>query len=202
MRKSMFEKLSAYYRAYSNNMLWPVILPLRKIQLRQLARKICKLSQTGLMLDIGTGYGYLPLKIAAICQGLQIIGIDLEPVLLYDGQKNALRHRLENRLAFIKARAETLPFANNTFDLVMSTMSLHLWKDRQQGINEIQRVLKPGGHALILVGKDYFLQGLAHVTDYFTYKSSKLMVDHCSTANFKRFEVSRIEEMLQIKAMK
>jgi ubiquinone/menaquinone biosynthesis C-methylase UbiE len=163
----MLQKLSAYYRAYSKQILWPIILPLRKVQLKQVLKKVTQLSQSGLMLDIGTGYGYLPVEIARKFPRINIIGIDIETALLEDGYRNATKWGVSDRVPFFKARAENLPFPDNTFDIVLSTMSLHLWQNRQKGINEMRRVLKPGGRVLILLVA-YLLHGVGHVTDFYT----------------------------------
>lgn len=45
--------------------------------------------------------------------------------------------------------ADALPFADNSFDIVVSTGSIHHWKDPEAGLNEIYRILSPGGYALI-----------------------------------------------------
>jgi ubiquinone/menaquinone biosynthesis C-methylase UbiE len=45
--------------------------------------------------------------------------------------------------------ANALPFADATFHCVVSTGSLHHWKDPIHALSEAERVLKPGGHALI-----------------------------------------------------
>lgn len=198
----MFRRSSAYYRAYSGQILWPAILPFRKLQLRQVVKKVTKFSQTGLMLDIGTGYGYLPVEIARNFPDIKIIGIDIETALLEDGHKNATKHGVSDRVPFLQARAENLPFPDNTFDLVLSTMSLHLWQNRQKGITEMKRVLKPGGRVLIMVGSYYLLHGMGHLTDSFTGKSKKTIAGDCAMANFKELRVDRIDEILQVTATK
>jgi ubiquinone/menaquinone biosynthesis C-methylase UbiE len=38
-----------------------------------------------------------------------------------------------------------LPFADERFEVVVSTASIHHWKDPDRGLAEIYRVLKPGG---------------------------------------------------------
>jgi ubiquinone/menaquinone biosynthesis C-methylase UbiE len=198
----MLQKLSAYYRAYSKQILWPIILPLRRVQLKQVLKKVTQISQSGLMLDIGTGYGYLPVEIARKFPGIKIIGIDIETALLEDGYRNATKCGVSERVPFFKARAENLPFPDDTFDIVLSTMSLHLWQNRQKGLSEMRHVLKPGGRVLILVGSYYLLHGVGHITDFYTGKSKKTITGDCAHANFKELRVDRIEEILQVTATK
>jgi ubiquinone/menaquinone biosynthesis C-methylase UbiE len=55
----------------------------------------------------------------------------------------------ERQPSFVVGDAAALPFADATFDLVVSTLSLHHWDDAIVGLSEIARVLRPGGKALI-----------------------------------------------------
>jgi len=53
--------------------------------------------------------------------------------------------RLNPKAAFKQAPGESLPFPDQTADLVFSSLSFHHWIDHQRGIQEIARVLRPGG---------------------------------------------------------
>jgi len=46
---------------------------------------------------------------------------------------------------FLQGAAEALPFADATFDLVVSSMSFHHWADQRTGLGEVRRVLATGG---------------------------------------------------------
>lgn len=52
-------------------------------------------------------------------------------------------------ISFIKGSVEQLPFASESFDLVITVLSLHHWKEKDKGISEIYRVLKKGGRLII-----------------------------------------------------
>jgi len=52
-------------------------------------------------------------------------------------------------VAITKGAADNLPFADSSFDLVVSTGSIHHWKRPVECLNDIRRVLRPGGFALI-----------------------------------------------------
>jgi ubiquinone/menaquinone biosynthesis C-methylase UbiE len=200
--QSLYHKLSAYHKAYSNDFLWPLVLPLRQLQLKQIAKNIAQNSNSGIILDIGAGYGYLPIEIAKRCPRMQLIGIDIELELISDGIKNIQEKQLTDKVTFLMAKAESLPFVDDGFDMVVSTMSLHLWHDWQSGICEIRRVLKPGGQAWILVDRHYLLHGLAHITDYFTKRSIARMKTLYLSAGFKDCRISELDEILKIVATK
>ncbi len=56
----------------------------------------------------------------------------------------------DDRLSFTVGVAEDLRYPDGTFDLVVSTTSFDHWTDQQAGLAECARVLRPGGH-LVLV---------------------------------------------------
>ena len=201
--KAKLKKWRAYNKAYSGNVLWPLELPQRKRTLKQVAITAAQLSTIGKILDIGTGPGYLPVEIANACPDVQVVGIDISADLLYDGITRAKHRQVDTRVTFVKAKAEFLPFADNSFETVLSTFSLHLWNDRQQGIIEIRRVLMPRGRALILVGRQRLVKGLALITDFVTGKSIKDMEASCLNAGFKEVKIRKEREgVLQILLMK
>jgi ubiquinone/menaquinone biosynthesis C-methylase UbiE len=67
------------------------------------------------------------------------------------------RRRLPQRVTLEVADAEALPFAPGTFDLVMSTSSLHFWPAPRQALTELRRVLRPGGRLVITDWCDEYL---------------------------------------------
>lgn len=197
------KKWRAYNKAYSGDVLWPLELPRRKRKLNQVAITAAELSAKGKILDIGTGPGHLPVEIANACPNVQVVGIDILADLLYDGIKRAKNQQVNTRVTFVQAKAEFLPFADNSFETVLSAFSLHLWNDRQQGIIEIRRVLMPRGRAVILVGRQRLLKGLAYITDFVTRKSIKDMEASCLNAGFKEVKIREKEEgILQILLVK
>jgi ubiquinone/menaquinone biosynthesis C-methylase UbiE len=200
--QTFLKKSAAYKKAYSGNIFWPLMLPLRQLQLRQIAKRAALFLESGLILDIGTGYGYLCVEMARLRPKAHIIGVDIQLELLSDGIKYAVQKGRSDQVAFLRANAEFLPFADNTFDMVLSTMSLHLWRDKQQGIVEIQRVLKPGGQTHILVGSYFLVRGLARITDQFTKKSTNILVNLLATAAFREFKVDYRDSILAIVATK
>lgn len=54
-----------------------------------------------------------------------------------------------NNISFIKGSAECLPFEEESFDMVVASLSFHHWTDKEKGIKEVHRVLKKGGTFLI-----------------------------------------------------
>jgi len=194
---------SAYARAYSGTFFWPIILPLREYQLRQVAKEAVKGLEGGLLLDIGSSYGYLLGEMALKRPAVQAVGVDIDARLVGDAVKYMQSRKLGNNVTLMAAMAEHLPFRDATFDLVLCTMSFHLWKDRQKGVDEMRRVLRPGGRATVLVGRHYFLRGLGFITDLFTGKSRDAVAAYFSAAGFSQFKVHLIDdEIIRVNAVR
>lgn len=103
------------------------------------------------VLDVGCGTGVLTMLAAeAVGTSGKAMGIDPAPKMILRARKNASAERssAEFRLAVI----EDLPFEDNSFDCVLSSLMLHhLPPDlKPLGLGEVKRVLRPGGR-LVLV---------------------------------------------------
>lgn len=99
------------------------------------------------ILDVGCGTGSLAIQLAAINPAAVVRGVDFSA-----GMIMAAREKLQpgTDVAFEVAAAEDLPFADEAFDLIYSTLSFHHWQDRRAGISECRRVLRPGGRLVIV----------------------------------------------------
>lgn len=102
--------------------------------------------KSGKILEIGPGPGYLSIEIAKIGD-YQIIGLDISETMTEIAKRNMQEARVE--VEFQLGNAANMPFRDNTFDFVVSSGSLHHWKEPVKVINEVYRVLKTNGKALI-----------------------------------------------------
>jgi ubiquinone/menaquinone biosynthesis C-methylase UbiE len=110
----------------------------------QVAEEILSTFRRGLLLDLGTGPGYLPIELAKRAPALRIIGIDLSRPLIRRARANALRAECAERLHFEVGNAANLRFGSESFDGVVSTGMLHALRDPARVLRECWRVLKPG----------------------------------------------------------
>lgn len=118
-----------------------------------MAATICSYLSYGTVLDVGTGTGRLPILINWTNPLLFPIGIDINETMLHNARNGLATQTFQkNMAAFAKADVQNLPFPDCSFDLVVSMMSIYQWINRQQGCNEIYRVLKYRGVVLIMVG--------------------------------------------------
>lgn len=104
----------------------------------------------GRVLDIGTGSGRLAVELARAkgCR-FDIVALDISKDMLGKARENARHYEVENKITFLHATAAALPFADDSFDLVISYASLHHWFEPVTVFNEIARVTKEDGQAII-----------------------------------------------------
>ena len=103
----------------------------------------------GKVLDVGTGTASLAIGFAKRIPGVEVTGLDLSDVILELARDNAQKSEVSLRVCFQKGDAEDMPFEDDTFDLVISSDTLHLVKNPMKMFNEIHRVLKPEGRFFI-----------------------------------------------------
>ena len=94
------------------------------------------------VLDVGTGTGVVAMT--AACAGAHVTALDLTPELLVHARENARIARQE-QIVWTEGDAEQMPYADASFDLVLSQFG-HMFAPRPElAIAEMRRVLKPGG---------------------------------------------------------
>lgn len=101
------------------------------------------------VLDIGSGAGMDSL-IAALQVGSKgsVTGIDMTPEMLEKARRGAAELGVSN-VTFIEGEAESLPFEDASFDVVLSNSVIDLIPDKDAVFGEIYRVLVPGGRMQI-----------------------------------------------------
>lgn len=105
--------------------------------------------RAGSLLDIGTGPGGIPLKIARQMPALQVIGADRSATMIRSACRAARALELGGRALFLLADGAQLPFPGSCFDLVLSNSLLHHLTDPVSALNEMARVAKPDGVILL-----------------------------------------------------
>src|SRR5262245_11212983 len=96
------------------------------------------------VLDLGCGTGGFARALAQRLQA-EVIGVDVAPHLL----RYAVVHSPALPLRWVLGQAEALPLADQTVDRVLMSLVLHQIAHRQQALQEVYRVLHPGGRVLI-----------------------------------------------------
>ena len=90
------------------------------------------------VLDVGCGTGALLNQLSGVCE-INGYGIDLAEEMINEAKKK------NPQMNFQAARCDRLPFADNTFDVLIACMAFHHYDNKEGFAKEAARVLKPGG---------------------------------------------------------
>jgi len=102
-------------------------------------KEILTLKKSYKLLDVGCGTGISTYFFQDNCK---VIGIDPCKELISKGKGD-----------LIQASAESIPFSDHYFDIIISVTAIHNFKDIKKSLQEIKRVLKPNGQLVISILK-------------------------------------------------
>lgn len=105
--------------------------------------------RAGRGLDIGTGPGQIPLKIARRLPQLECVGIDRSEAMLAEGRRQAEALGLSARVRFQPGDGRRLEFPEASFDLVICNSVLHHLSEPVRVLDEIARVARPAAAILL-----------------------------------------------------
>ncbi len=113
---------------------------------RRKAVELLKPFSDGCYLDVGTGTGDLVFEIRRQADGATVDGIDPSTEML-----TVAKNKAEGEgIAFFEADATALPMADESYDGIVSGFCFRNIEHRQKALEEVLRVLKPGGKLVIL----------------------------------------------------
>lgn len=102
------------------------------------------------ILDIATGTGDLALLMYRLLHPAKIIGADISDGMMEVGRKKVEAAGLSGVISFDRQDCTALTYADNSFDAVTAAFGVRNFEETEKGIAEMYRVLKPGGHVMIL----------------------------------------------------
>lgn len=101
------------------------------------------------MLEIGCNTGFTSVNMALLT-GCECIGIDINKESIKEARKYAKRQGIEKRVKFEVANALSLPFKDNSFDIVFCSNVTSFIDNKERAIKEYLRVLKTGGTLVVI----------------------------------------------------
>lgn len=104
----------------------------------------------GRTLDLCAGTADVALEIVRQVPAVQVIAVDNCEPMLVRGLQKARKAGAARQIRFVAAPAEMLPFPDKTFDGVFVAFGLRNIAERRRGLEEMARVLRPGGRVVIL----------------------------------------------------
>jgi len=103
----------------------------------------------GRALDLGSGSGILAVELAKAFPEFEFVGLDLSEAAVNVAREQAVESAVAARVSFQQGDAEEMPFDDDSFDLVVSSNTLHLLNNPIRMFDEVQRVLSPPGRFVI-----------------------------------------------------
>ncbi len=119
---------------------------------RVLKRRVLEhaaISEGEAVLDVGCGTGTLAVEAARAAPGVEVTGLDADPVVLGKARRRAAA--AGPSIEFDEGRSVALPYPDASFDLILSTLFFHHLPDeaKRQTASEVVRVLRPGGRVVV-----------------------------------------------------
>jgi len=123
------------------------------------------------VLDIAGGTGDLALKFSRLVgpRG-RVVLADINASMLRVGRDKLLDNGVGDNVEYVQANAETLPFADNSFDCITIAFGLRNVTDKDAALRSMARVLKPGGRLLVLEFSKPASAALSRLYDEYSFR--------------------------------
>lgn len=136
------------------------------------------------VLDVGCGLGTDLSRFASA--GAEVTGIDIAPRAVELAQTNFSQRALDGQFELMDG--EAMRFDDNTFDFVYCHTVLHFTPHPEKMVNEIYRVLKPGGSALMMaINRRSWL--------YFMHRVAGLKIDYMDAPVFHKLDPQQFDQV-------
>ena len=154
---------------------------------------------SGKLLEVPVGTGVLTMPVYQALPGADITCLDYSPDMMAAAQEKAKRLGIAN-VAFTQGDVGALPFADESFDAVLSLNGFHAFPDKEAAYRETFRVLKKGG---TFCGC-FYIRGECGRTDWFIrhlYQPKGFFTAPYETQSSLRERLSRMYETAEVTAV-
>ncbi len=143
--EEMFDNIAPTYDTLNHRLSWDIDKGWRKKAIKRLLPYAPKK-----MLDIATGTGDFALLAAQMLHPEQLVGADISEGMMEIGRQKVKRMGLDKVISFEKQDCLHLGYEDETFDAVTAAFGIRNFQNLDQGLSEMCRVLKKGGHLCIV----------------------------------------------------
>ena len=143
--EEMFDNIAPTYDTLNHRLSWDIDKGWRKKAINCLLPYAPKK-----MLDIATGTGDFAILAAQMLHPEQLVGADISEGMMEIGRQKVKRMGLDKVISFEKQDCLHLGYEDETFDAVTAAFGIRNFQNLDQGLSEMCRVLKKGGHLCIV----------------------------------------------------
>ena len=143
--EEMFDNIAPTYDTLNHRLSWDIDKGWRKKAIKRLLPYAPKK-----MLDIATGTGDFAILAAQMLHPKQLVGADISEGMMEIGRQKVKRMGLDKVISFEKQDCLHLGYEDETFDAVTAAFGIRNFQNLDQGLSEMCRVLKKGGHLCIV----------------------------------------------------
>lgn len=141
----MFDNISSTYDLLNHSLSWNIDKGWRKKAVDAL-----RPFKPQRVLDVATGTGDFAILAAERLKPQVLVGADISEGMMRVGRKKVAERNLDGVISFCKEDCTQMSFADGSFDAVTVAYGVRNFSDLDRGLKEMLRVLRPGGHLLIV----------------------------------------------------
>ena len=143
--EQMFDNIAPTYDKLNHRLSWDIDKGWRHKAIRQLMPY-----SPATILDIATGTGDFAILAAEMLQPKRLIGADISEGMMKIGREKVRQKGLQDTVSFEKEDCLKLSYGDETFEAVTAAFGIRNFADLDQGLSEMCRVLRKGGHLSIV----------------------------------------------------
>lgn len=143
--EQMFDNIAPTYDKLNHRLSWDIDRGWRRKAILQLAPH-----NPQDLLDIATGTGDFAILAAEMLHPKRLIGSDISEGMMEIGRQKVMERGLDSIITFERQDCLALSYPDEQFDAVTAAFGIRNFADLDQGLREMQRVLRKGGHLSIV----------------------------------------------------
>lgn len=143
--EKMFDHIAPAYDNLNHLLSWGIDKSWRKK-----AINLLKPFRPRRIMDVATGTGDFAIKACRMLNPEELVGTDISEGMMNVGREKVKKEGLSDKISFAREDCTSLSFADNDFDAITVAFGIRNFEDLDKGLSEMCRVLKPGGHLVIL----------------------------------------------------
>ena len=143
--EEMFDNIAPTYDALNHRLSWNIDKYWRRKAIDQL-----RPFRPQHILDVATGTGDFAIEAVRALQPAQLLGVDISEGMMEVGRQKVSRMGLDRVISFQREDCLKLSLPDASYDAVMAAFGIRNFQNLEQGLREMWRVLKPGGHLCVI----------------------------------------------------